>query len=150
MVDIFQADGFIGYISLFAASFLASTLIPFSSEGLMVFLILKKFNILAIVFTASIGNYLGACTSYYIGLKGRSRVIERYLRIDNSQIQKAEVFFKKYGSYALLLSWLPLIGDALVVSSGLLRLQFKIFSLLVFIGKFLRYFAFAYLAGYLL
>jgi membrane protein YqaA with SNARE-associated domain len=69
------------------------------------------------------------------------------LKIDNSQIQKAEVFFKKYGSYALLLSWLPLLGDALVVSSGLLRLQFKIFSLLVFSGKFIRYLAFAYLAG---
>lgn len=135
-----------GYSGLFLASFLASTLIPFGSEGILVYLISQGFNLPAVVVVASVGNFLGACTSYYIGLKGRS-FVEKYLRIDSKEIEKAEKYFSKYGSYVLLFTWLPMIGDAFTVAGGLLRLKFWIFSVLVFTGKFLRYLAVAYLAG---
>lgn len=77
-----------GYIGLFLASFLASTILPFGSEGILVFLVYKKFNIPALVLVASAGNYLGACTSYYMGLKGRS-FAEKYLSIDSKNLEKA-------------------------------------------------------------
>lgn len=135
-----------GYLGLFIASFLASTIFPFGSEGILVLLVYEKFNIPALVLVASAGNYLGACTSYYIGLKGRS-IVERYLRIDSRDIEKAERYFSKYGMYLLLFTWLPFIGDAFTVAGGLLRLRFWMFSVLVFTGKFLRYLAVAYLAA---
>jgi membrane protein YqaA with SNARE-associated domain len=135
-----------GYPGLFLASFLASTILPFGSEGIVVLLVYEKFNILAVVMVASTGNYLGACTSYYIGLKGRG-IGERYLGIKSKEIETAEKYFSKYGMYVLLFTWLPFLGDALTVASGLLRLKFWLFSVLVFTGKFLRYLAVAYLAG---
>ncbi len=135
-----------GYLGLFLASFLASTVVPFGSEWLVLLLVQMKFSILAVVLVASVGNFLGACTSFYIGLNGRS-LIERYLGIEPVKIEKAERYFSKYGSYVLLFTWLPFIGDAFTVVSGLLRLRFWLFSVLVFTGKFLRYLAVAYLAG---
>lgn len=135
-----------GYFGLFLASFLAATILPFGSEGIVTFLVYREFNILLIVLVASMGNFLGACTSYYIGLKGRG-FTERYLRIEVKEIERAEKYFTRYGSYVLLFTWLPLIGDVFTVTSGLLRLRFKIFAVFVFTGKFLRYLAVAYFAG---
>ena len=132
-----------GYAGLFLASFLASTILPFGSEGLLVLLVYKKFNIPALVFVASVGNFLGACTSYYIGFKGRE-VVEKYLRVDPNEIEKAENIFSKYGSFVLLFTWLPFIGDAITVASGILRFKFWVFSILVFTGKFIRYLIIAY------
>ncbi len=135
-----------GYSGLFIASFLASTILPFGSEGLVVLLIYEKFNVWAVVLVASLGNFLGACTSYYIGWKGRG-FVKRYLKIDPEDIEKAEKYFAKYGSYLLLFTWLPVIGDGFTVVGGLLRLKFWIFSVYVFTGKFMRYLVVAYFAG---
>jgi membrane protein YqaA with SNARE-associated domain len=132
-----------GYIGLFLASFLASTILPFGSEGILVLLVHKKFNIPALVIIASVGNFLGACTSYYIGFKGRP-LVEKYLSFNPGDIEKAEKFFSRYGYFVLLFTWLPFIGDAFTVVGGLLRIKFWIFSVLVFTGKFLRYLAVAY------
>ncbi|HEY9206832.1 MAG TPA: YqaA family protein [Candidatus Methanoperedens sp.] len=132
-----------GYAGLFLASFLASTVLPFGSEGIVMLLIYEKFNILAVVMVASVGNFFGACTSYYIGLKGRG-YIEKYLRIDSRDIEKTEKYFSRYGSWVLLFTWVPLIGDAITVTGGLLRLKFPVFAVFVFTGKFLRYLGIAY------
>jgi membrane protein YqaA with SNARE-associated domain len=135
-----------GYPGLFFASFLASTILPFGSEGVVILLVSQKFNVLAVVMVASVGNFFVACTSYYIGLKGRD-IVNKYLKIAPDDIEKAERYFLKYGSFVLLFTWVPLIGDAITVAGGLLRLKFWIFSVFVFTGKFLRYMAVAYLAG---
>lgn len=76
--------------------------------------------------------------------------MEKYLRFDQRELEKAEKYFSKYGSYVLLFTWVPLIGDAITVTGGLLRLKFMTFAVLVFVGKFLRYLAVAYLAGVIL
>jgi len=135
-----------GYVGLFLASFLASTILPFGSEGLLSLLVYKKFNILSLVLVASVGNFLGACTSYYIGLKG-GRLVEKYLRFDPKEIEKAEKIFSKYGSFVLLFTWLPFIGDAITVVGGILKINFRIFSIFVFTGKFIRYLIWAYLTN---
>lgn len=135
-----------GYVGLFIASFLASTILPFGSEGILLFLVYEKFNIPALVLVASAGNYFGACTTYYIGLKGRS-FAQKHLSIDPGNLEKAEKYFSKYGAVVLLFTWLPIIGDVFTVFGGLLRVKFWIFSVLVFTGKFLRYLAVAYLAA---
>ena len=132
-----------GYPSLFLVSFLASTVLPAISEPFVFLLITKNFNIYSVVLVASVGNFLGACTSYYIGFAGRMHIIQKYFRF--SDLEKAEARFKKYGSWLLLFTWLPLVGDALPVMAGIMKLRFTIFSILVFIGKFLRYAVLAYL-----
>ena len=135
-----------GYLSLFLTSFLASTVLPFGSEGMVALLIYSDFDMFTVVMVATVGNYLGACTTYYIGLKGRTGVIDKYLSISPKQLTRTDKLFEKYGAYALLFTWLPGIGDAITAAGGLLKFPFKTFSIYVFIGKFARYLAVAYLA----
>jgi membrane protein YqaA with SNARE-associated domain len=136
-----------GYLNLFVLSFLASTILPFGSEALVIALIYQGFSPFTVVLVATLGNYLGSCTTYYLGLKGRS-VLEKYLSPSPEKLEKSEKLFKKYGLYTLLFTWVPGIGDAITMVAGLMQLPFKSFSILVFIGKFGRYFALAYLAAF--
>lgn len=134
-----------GYPALFLLSFLASTLIPLGSEWLLVTMMLKRHDPVVSVAVASVGNYLGACTTYWIGVYGGPFLIGKILRIDAGARKRAERFFGKYGSWSLLFSWLPVIGDPLCLVGGLLRVHFGRFSLLVFTGKLVRYATVAWL-----
>jgi membrane protein YqaA with SNARE-associated domain len=136
-----------GYLNLFILSFLASTILPFGSEALVVALIYQGFNPLAVVIVATFGNYLGSCTTYYLGLKGRP-VLDKYLSPSHEKLKKSERLFKKYGVYTLLFTWVPGIGDAITMVAGLMQIPFRNFSILVFLGKFGRYFALAYLTAF--
>jgi Predicted membrane protein len=133
-----------GYLNLFVLSFLASTVLPLGSEPLVVALIYKGFNSVTVVMIATLGNYLGSCTTYYLGLKRRP-VLEKYLSPSHEKLEKSEILFKKYGIYTLLFTWVPGIGDAITMVAGLLKLPFGPFSILVFLGKLGHYFALAYL-----
>lgn len=135
-----------GYAGLFLASFLASTVLPLGSEALLLLLINKGFDPISVVIVASVGNYCGACTTYYIGLVGRKDLIEKYLSISQQHLNNAEKWFKKYGVYSLLFTWMPLVGDAITAMGGIMKLDFKIFSIFVFLGKLLRYVVVAYVA----
>ena len=128
-----------GYAALFLLSFLASTLVPLGSEWLLVTMILKNHDPAATVAVASVGNYLGACTTYCIGIGGGTFLIRKVLRIDARQQEKAEQLYARYGAWSLLLSWLPLVGDPLCLIGGVLKVNFARFSLLVFTGKLARY-----------
>lgn len=128
-----------GYPALFLLSFLASTLIPLGSEWLLVTLLLKGRDPVGAVALASLGNYLGACTTYAIGLYGGPLLIRKVLRIDAEAEQRADSYYRRYGSWSLLFSWLPVVGDPLCLAGGLLKVGFVRFSILVFTGKLARY-----------
>ncbi len=137
-----------GYPNLFILSFLASTVLPIGSEALVVALISQGFSPFNVIMVATAGNYLGSCTTYFIGLKGRP-VLEKYFSPSPEKLEKSERLFKRYGVYTLLFTWVPGIGDAITMVAGLMHISFKYFSILVFLGKFGRYFAIAYLTTFL-
>lgn len=128
-----------GYPALFLLSFLASTLVPLGSEWLLAVLLINGFDPSTVVIVATIGNSCGALMTYAIGLWGGPFLVERILRISQPSRQRAERFFARYGSWALLFSWLPIIGDPLCLVSGVLRTRLWQFLLLVTAGKFIRY-----------
>jgi len=128
-----------GLLSLFLISFCASTLLPLGSEWFLVMLLLQGSNPVAAVIIATLGNSLGAGTSYLIGYYGGDWLAKKLLRIDKKQQLRAESWFNRYGSWSLLLTWLPIIGDPLCLVSGMLRTPAVRFSLLVTTGKGLRY-----------
>jgi membrane protein YqaA with SNARE-associated domain len=134
-----------GLPALFLLSFLASTLIPLGSEWLLVVLLLNRADPAAAVATATVGNWLGACTTWAIGIWGGPFLIRRLLRVSQADEERAERFYARYGIWSLLLSWLPVIGDPLCLVGGLLRVGFLRFSLLVFTGKLVRYVAVAWI-----
>ena len=128
-----------GLLSLFLLSFCASTLLPLGSEWLLVALLLDGSDPASSVLVATLGNSLGAVTSYLIGRLGSDWLILKLLRVDGAARRRAERWFQRYGSWALLLSWLPVVGDPLCVVSGSLMPPFTRFAALVVSGKGLRY-----------
>lgn len=124
---------------LFLAAFVAATLIPFQSEIIFAGMIVaepERFGVILMV--ASVGNVLGSCLNYALG-RGlmQLRVMERF-RIPEEALRRAEAWFRRWGVWSLLLSWLPL-GDVLTVVAGTLRTPFWLFALLVSIAKTGRY-----------
>jgi len=128
-----------GYPALFAVSFLASTLVPLGSEWLLAAMLLNRSDPLMTVAVATLGNTLGACTTWVIGVYGSPLLIRRVLRIDAAAEASAVRFYRRYGVWSLLLSWLPVVGDPLCLVGGLLRVGCGRFLLLVFTGKLARY-----------
>ncbi|MCD4720931.1 MAG: DedA family protein [Desulfobacula sp.] len=127
------------YWGLFLASFLAATILPFSSEVVLGYLLTHDFSPYVTVFAATTGNVLGSVVNYGLGILGSRILLNKFYRISNLEIGKAENRFKKYGVFSLLFAWVPIIGDPLTVAAGILKVNFIVFLLLVSIGKFLRY-----------
>ena len=128
-----------GYPALFLLSFLAATLVPLGSEWLLAVLLINGFDPAVVVPVATLGNSCGALTTYAIGLWGGPFLVRRLLRIGPESQRKAERTFNRYGSWTLLFSWVPVLGDPLCLAAGILRTRFWRFLLLVASGKFFRY-----------
>jgi len=131
------------YIYLFFTALIAATLFPAGSEALLIYDITEGHSVELLLFVATLGNSLGSLINYYLGLKGESYLEEKkYLK--KEKIEKYKKFFDKYGGYALLLSWLPLIGDPITFIAGVLKYDVKKFIPIVVIAKFGRYAVIAY------
>ncbi|ABV35938.1 conserved hypothetical protein [Shewanella sediminis HAW-EB3] len=130
---------------MFSAAFLAATLLPGGSEVLLVAMLNDDSSIwLSLVIVASIGNTLGAITSYYLGTLGRfARSPEAMAK---GEYRRSLGMIHKYGYWALLLSWTPVIGDLLCLLAGWMKLPLVKSSLMILIGKSIRYLLVAALA----
>lgn len=128
-----------GYVGMFIAAFLAATVLPFSSEAVLGFLLLHDFDSALTVAVATAGNVLGSFTNYAIGYWGGGWLIRKVLRMSESEQDKATARFRKYGIWSLLFAWVPVIGDPLTVVAGTLKVNFLLFTILVTTGKLIRY-----------
>jgi membrane protein YqaA with SNARE-associated domain len=124
------------YIALFGWSFLAATVVPLGSEPAVVVLIRQGRSLGIVVTVATIGNFLGACTTYGLG-RGAARALVPHE--PSSQAKRAMATVARYGAPALLLSWVPLIGDAIVVAAGVTKMRFLPFATWSLLGKAGRY-----------
>lgn len=142
-------DATTGLWAVFTSSFLAATLLPGGSEvALYAVLKLHPETQWTAIGVATLGNTLGALTSYGLGrLIPRSKTLngcERSIR--RPKPMKGLALLQRYGSAALLLSWLPFIGDPLCVAAGWLRMNAALATFFIALGKFARYVAVAAIA----
>ena len=136
------------YLSLFAISFLAATILPFSSELTLLGLIAtSNYDNLLLLIIASFGNILGSVVNWALGYYSRNLTIKKWFPFKDKQIKKSSQWFSKYGKWSLLFAWVPVIGDPLTLVAGLLRVRFLYFIILVAIGKVSRYLVVFYLIG---
>ncbi len=121
---------------LFSSSFLAATLLPGGSE-IVLYGVLKLHPemLWSALGVATLGNTLGGMSSYLIG---------RLIPAKKELSGLATV--KRFGAPALLLSWVPIMGDPLCVAAGWLRLDPWLSAVFISLGKLARYGALAVFA----
>jgi membrane protein YqaA with SNARE-associated domain len=125
-----------GLWALFASSFLAATLLPGGSEAVLYgVLALHPADFWPALAVATLGNTLGGLSSYLVG-----RIIPQREGLPGLPT------IQKHGAPALLLSWVPIVGDPLCVAAGWLRLNPWLCMAFMALGKFARYVVIALLA----
>jgi len=128
-----------GYFGLFLASFLAATILPFSSEVVLSILLSAGLDPVVCLVSASIGNTLGGMTCYWIGLLGKVEWMEKYLKIKYEKVEKMQNWMRNKGSVLAAFTFLPVVGDVIAVALGFMRSNAKYVLLFMFIGKTVRY-----------
>ncbi|MGH1416046.1 MAG: YqaA family protein [Pelagimonas sp.] len=130
----------IAYLGLFASALLAATVLPMQSEAVLVgLLITSDHAIVGLLIVATLGNVLGSVINWYVGrfaLKFKDR---RWFPASDRQLERAETWYRRYGRWSLLASWVPIVGDPLTVVAGVLREPLGSFVLLVTVAKAGRY-----------
>lgn len=119
---------------LFGWSSAAATILPLSSEVPLALVIRQSGTWLVPVLVATAGNTLGACTTYWLA-RGAVAVAPP----PSAKVRHGSALLARYGAPALLLSWLPLIGDVLVLLAGVARMPGWRFVGWTFLGKVSRY-----------
>ncbi|MCE1155268.1 MAG: DedA family protein [Bacteroidales bacterium] len=137
----------LGYLGLFIASFLAATVVPFSSEVVFSGMMMGGLDPWKLVAVATLGNWLGGMTCYYIGLLGKLEWIEKYLKVSREKLDKFTAILHKYGDWFAFFSFLPGVGDAIAVASGFFRCRLWIVAISMLLGKFVRYIVWMYVHG---
>ncbi|TCL75869.1 YqaA family protein [Rhizobium sp. BK251] len=128
------------YAGLFMMSFAAATIFPMQSEAGLVGLILSaEYSPLLLVAVASAGNVLGSVLNWLLGV-GIERFRERrWFPVSEPALERAQRWYRRYGKWSLLASWVPIVGDPITVVAGVLREPLPTFLLLVTIAKTARY-----------
>ena len=129
---------------LFTSAFISSTLAPGGSEAVLAYLVLNSDIPNSVLLTvATVGNTLGALTTLFCGYLPTHLLSTRYAK--KLQYPGSFELVRKWGVYALIASWLPIIGDALCFAAGWLRLPLLSALIFIALGKVMRYSALIYL-----
>jgi membrane protein YqaA with SNARE-associated domain len=125
---------------LFLVAMLAATVLPGSSEAALLALITREpHQAITLTATATVGNSLGAIINWGVGRWLLFYADRRWFPASPKQLQKASEVFRRYGTWSLLFSWVPIVGDPLTVVAGVLKVPFVPFAILTAIGKLARY-----------
>ena len=125
---------------LFLSAFGAATLLPLQSEAVLVGLLAQmQYPVWLLVAVASLGNILGSCVNWWLGLKVEQYKNKKWFPVSEQKMLQAQGIYQKYGFWSLLLSWVPVIGDPITLIAGLLKENFVRFVVMVSIAKIGRY-----------
>lgn len=124
---------------MFLSSLLASTILPFSSEVVLLTLHNNGLSPVVLLFVASLGNVLGSLINYAVGYRYGKVVATRWLRLKESAFTRAQNTFTRWGQWSLFLCWVPIVGDPITLVAGVLRSNFIFFFCSVALSKTARY-----------
>ncbi|MCA0353839.1 MAG: DedA family protein [Chloroflexi bacterium] len=126
------------YLSLFSVSFLAATVLPLGSELALAAMVVHAESLWLPLLIATLGNVLGSATTFWLGQRART-VIDQRNNTMAERMQRAERWLGRWGTPALILAWLPVIGDVLVGVAGALGKPWLPSLAWITLGKALRY-----------
>ena len=136
MVDFFYRYGLVG---LFLAAFLSGSVFPFNSEVVLTFMVYNGFSVTSSIVAATAGNTLGGVSIYYLGYLGKMEWIEKYAKVEEKKIHAILPKLQKYGPLTATLSFVPIIGDVIILGLGFFRISPWMTLIYMTIGKVIRY-----------
>ena len=126
--------------TLFLVALAAATILPLQSEAVLVGLLLEgSLPPWLLVAVASLGNTLGSAVNWWLGRQLHRFRDRPWFPLKGDALARAEGWYRRWGRWSLMLSWMPLIGDPLTLVAGVLREPLPIFLLLVAMAKTGRY-----------
>lgn len=128
-----------GSLGMFISAFLAGSVLPFSSELVMVGLLAAGAPPAEILFWGTLGNTLGSLFNYSIGRLGREEWISRWAKVSPEKLEKGKRWVRSYGAWAGLIAWIPILGSVITVAMGFLRVKLVYAIAAMATGKFVRY-----------
>lgn len=128
-----------GYWGMFVISFLSGSILPFTSDVLLFFFLGVGLNPLTLLFSATAGNTLGGMTCFFMGGFIKKGWFTRFFRVKGEKAKRAEVYIEKYGYWAAFFSFLAVVGEAIVIMLGNMRVSWWKVMLVMLLGKMLRY-----------
>ena len=129
----------LGLIGLFIGCFLAATVIPFSSDALYIAVLAATKDPVGCLLVGTLGNWLGSVLTYWIGWIARWEWIEKWFRVKREKLEKQKALIDRWGIWAALLCWVPIVGDVIAIALGFYRCKPFWSIALMLVGKFLRF-----------
>lgn len=129
-----------GYWGLFLGSFIAGSVIPFSSEAVLVACVgALGLDPTVCTLAATAGNVAGGMTCYWMGHLGNMVWIEKYFHVSKEKLARAERFVQGRGAWMAFFAFIPLLGSAISIVLGMMRANIWIVTVSMTLGKILRY-----------
>ncbi|MBQ0124340.1 MAG: DedA family protein [Bacteroidales bacterium] len=129
----------LGLWGLFIGTFLAATVVPFSSDALYVAILAMTKDPVGCLVVGTLGNWLGSLSTYWIGWLGKWEWMEKYFKVKRETLEKQKHYVDKYGVWLGLLCWVPIIGDVFAIALGFYHAKPFYCAITMLIGKFLRF-----------
>lgn len=128
-----------GIPGLFLSALLAGSIIPFSSELVLVALVKVGLNPTACILAAALGNTLGGMTCYYMGRLGKIDWIEKYFKVKKEKVDKMVLSLQSKGALMAFFAFLPFVGEVIAIALGFMRSNVWYTTIAMFAGKLIRY-----------
>lgn len=128
-----------GLPGLFISALLAGSIVPFSSELVLVTLVKLGLPPVACLLSAALGNTVGGMTCYYMGRLGKISWIEKYFKVKKEKVDKMVNFLQGKGALMAFFAFLPAIGEVIAIALGFMRSNTWLTLGSMFLGKLLRY-----------
>lgn len=129
----------LGLWGLFIGCLLSATIVPFSSDALYIAVLLATKAPVACLIVGTAGNWLGGVTTYFLGRLAKWEWVEKTFRVSREKLEKQKPLIDKWGVWVALLSWVPFVGDVIVIALGFYRTPAAWTIFLLLVGKFLRF-----------
>ena len=128
-----------GYWGMGLLAFLSGTVVPIASEVLLLFFLGIGLDALGLTVVATLGNTLGGITCFMLGYLTSKERVQKLLRIPDRRMKRADALIQKYGYWVASVSFLPAIGEVLLVALGVMRVnKYKVLAVMA-VGKLIRY-----------
>ena len=129
----------LGLLGLFIGTFLAATILPFSTDALYLAILAGTGDPINCLIVGTIGNWLGSVVTYWMGWCAKWEWIQKWFKVKRETLDRQKERLDRYGAWLALLAWVPFIGDVFAIALGFYRTRPGLTMLLLLVGKFGRF-----------